>query len=366
MLGKIESLKLVNFRSHKRTEITFDGRPVAILGDNGAGKTNLLEAISLFSPGRGLRRAEKDQLSRAPENLGWKLELSGYNTLGRFDIINQARFGEARQTLINDKPASQTSMAKQIRIVWMVPSMDRIWIDSASDRRKFFDRIVLTFVPEHGENVVAYEKAMRERNKLLKDGVSDTSWFEIIEERMAQSAHLIAKARESAIVRLNHEMSEGETAFPIANLSLNYESHANTASQWQEIWAQNRREERFAGITKYGVHKVSFDAEFVAKKQPAALCSTGEQKALLISLMLANARALMAEGAFTVVLLDEVVAHLDPKRRGDLFDALTSLDAHVFMTGTEEELFQGLGDRGQNIRIIDEDGESKIDDNHLS
>ncbi len=359
MSGRITALELVNFRSHLKTEVNFDGRPVAIMGRNGAGKTNLIEAISLFSPGRGLRRADREAYGRQPENLGWKTSLTAH-TDDVFNIVNSARIGEARQVSINDKSATQTAMGQYLRMVWMTPAQDRIWIDSATDRRKFFDRIVLSFFPDHGENVLSFEKAMRERNRLLKDGISDAHWYQVVEAKMAEAATKIVSHRAHAILRLNAQMLDSETIFPVAELTLDYEIDDVAEQDWGAIWAQDRQYDRYAGTTKRGPHRVNCQAVYVEKMQNAALCSTGEQKALLISLMLANARALIAEKCFVVVLLDEVAAHLDESRRALLFDEICALDAHVFMTGTESELFEALGDRGQYFDVKENQSISKV------
>ncbi len=357
---RLISLELVNFRSHAKSRLEFDGRPLVVTGRNGSGKTNLLEAISLFSPGRGLRRAGKDELARAPENLGWKLVLSGENP-DAFEIVNQARFGEARQVLIDDKPKPQSAMAHYLRPIWMVPSQDRLWMDSASERRKFFDRLVMSFVPEHGDAVLRYEKAMRERNRLLKDQISDDHWYRAIEEQMAAAARDILANRQVALARLNAVMALGHSSFPQGILSLSYEADFDAIDDAEAFWASTRREERYAGTTKYGAHKVEFDAVFVSKNQRAALCSTGEQKALLTSLILSNARALIEDGEFVVILLDEVAAHLDEERRAHLFDELADLPAQVVMTGTEASLFDAMGARGVYVEIFEENLTSRIE-----
>ena len=359
MSGRITGLELVNFRSHLKTHVHFDGRPVAIMGPNGAGKTNLLEAISLFSPGRGLRRADREAYGRQPENLGWKISLTAIID-DLVHIVNSAKAGEARQVMINDKSATQTAMGHYLRMVWMTPAQDRIWIDSATDRRKFFDRIVLSFFPNHGENVLAFEKGMRERNKLLKDGVFDEHWYFVTEARMAEAAKIIVSNRAEAIARLNAEMILSETIFPVAELTLDYNIDNPLDHDWAQMWAQDRQQDRYAGTTKRGPHRVNCQSVYVTKSQNAALCSTGEQKALLISLMLANARALIADGHFVTVLLDEVAAHLDEDRRALLFDEICALDAHVLMTGTEAELFHALSDRGQYFEVREDASISQV------
>lgn len=355
-MAAIDRLELVNFRSYAQAKIHFDGRPLAITGKNGAGKTNILEALSMFSPGRGLRRAEAEQIARIGAGVGWKLGLLGDG----FRIENRAALGEPRQIVINDKSATQTAMGQLLRVIWMVPSQDRIWIDSASDRRKFFDRIVMSFTPDHAEAVIGYERALRERNRLLKDGVRDGHWYQAVEKPLAMHAKAIYRARVDAIARLNAEMVAAPGAFPIGELSLTYGDGIKADTDWPSFFAAMRPADLAAGTTKAGVHRVEFDARFVAKDQPAKLSSTGEQKALLIALILANARALIAEGARLVVLLDEVAAHLDNVRRRALFDALVALDAQIVMTGTEASLFDGLAARGDYLHIEEQMGASII------
>ncbi len=359
-MTRLRSLELINFRSHPKSRLEFDGRPLVVTGANGAGKTNILEALSLFSPGRGLRRAQKDQLARRPENLGWKLELRGEAGAGDFEIVNQARLGEPRQVLIDGKAEPQTAMARFLRPIWMVPSQDRLWVDSASERRRFFDRMVMSFIPAHADAVMAYEKAMRERNRLLKDHVRDAHWYRAIEEQMALSAREIVDNRRAALELLNAQMDAKTGAFPQGVLSLSYENDFDREPDFLGVWEGRRDEERFAGITKFGAHKLEFDALYVEKNMQAALCSTGEQKALLTSLILANARALIADGAFVLVLLDEVAAHLDEQRRADLFDELADMKAQVVMTGTEGNLFEALGARGDYVEVWEDDNMSRI------
>ncbi len=356
---QLRSLELINFRSHAKSQLEFDGRPLVITGQNGAGKTNLLEAISLFSPGRGLRRAKRDELPRSGGALGWKLTLKG-EVSDPFEIINQARLGEARQILINDKAAPQNRMAEFLRPIWMVPSQDRLWMDSASERRRFFDRMVLSFDTKHGEAVLNYEKSMAERNRLLKENAQDHAWYRAIEEQMAEASQKIIKGRNAALERLNAEMNNAQTHFPRALLSLRYEGNFDNCDDAAAIWEENRAADRYAGITKLGPHRADFEALYLAKNQPAGLTSTGEQKALLTSLVLANARALISDGAFVVVLLDEVAAHIDEARRGHLFDELVAMNAQIIMTGTEANLFDALGERGAYVEIFEENLISKV------
>ncbi|MBT8410314.1 MAG: AAA family ATPase, partial [Octadecabacter sp.] len=177
----LSELRVSHFRSHKRAELDLDGRPVAIYGPNGAGKTNIIEAVSMLSPGRGLRRASSEEITRKPEALGWKITASLTSLGQRHDVETWSEGGAARQTRIDGKAATQTALGRIARVLWLIPAMDRLWIEGAEGRRRFLDRATLSFVPSHAETVIAYEKAMRERNRLLKDMVRDAHWYAALE-----------------------------------------------------------------------------------------------------------------------------------------------------------------------------------------
>lgn len=337
----LRELTLLQFRSHRRSHLELDGRPVAIYGPNGVGKTNILEAISLLSPGRGLRRAGAEELMRREEAVGWKLRA----TLGDGqEIETSALPGGTREVLIDGKSAPQVALGRILRVVWLVPSMDRLWIEGAEGRRRFLDRLTLSFQPGHAESVLAYEKAMRERNRLLKDMVRDASWYHALELQMAEAAQVIRANRAMALSRLAEAQADAETAFPAAELTLVQDGPDDLAT----ALAEGRGRDMQAGRTLQGPHRADLEARYAAKDQIAAQCSTGEQKALLISLILANARALKAEtGEAPIVLLDEVAAHLDANRRAALYDEICALGVQAFMTGTEANLFDSLGPRAQ-------------------
>lgn len=356
----VSELTLSHFRSHRRTALTLDPRPVALHGPNGAGKTNVLEAVSLLSPGRGLRRATADELIRRPEALGWKIAavLSGGH-----EVETSAMPGEARQVRIDGKTSPQVALSRIARIVWLVPSMDRLWIEGADNRRRFLDRITLSFIPDHAEAVLAYEKSMRERNRLLKDMVRDAHWYTALERQLAEAAETIIGNRHAALARLAAAQTGAETAFPAADLSLTHPEGAlpDTAEALVEALARNRQSDLRAGRTLIGPHRMDLTALYSAKGVPAAQCSTGEQKALLISLVLTNARALAEDsGTPPLILLDEVAAHLDAARRASLYDEICALGAQAWMTGTGPELFQDLGDRAQQLAVSDDGGTSAV------
>ncbi len=346
----LRELTLLQFRSHRRAHLVFDGRPVAIYGPNGAGKTNILEAISLLSPGRGLRRATADELMRRAEAVGWKIRAE----TEMHELETSALPGSAREVLIDGKAAPQVALGRILRVLWLVPAMDRLWIEGAEGRRRFLDRITLSFCPAHAEATLAYEKAMRERNRLLKDMVQDARWYHALEGQMAEAGALIAAHRTEALARISAAQEGAATAFPAAHLAIENAGAADLA----QALAEGRRRDMAAGRTLEGPHRADLAAVYAEKNVPAAQCSTGEQKALLISLILANARALKGEN--TVVLLDEAAAHLDSARRAALYNEICALEAQVVMTGTGAELFESLGPRGQYFEVTEVAGTSVV------
>lgn len=355
----ITSLVLSHFRSHRLTRLAFDGRPVALHGPNGAGKTNILEAVSLLSPGRGIRRAGAEELALRPDGIGWKVAASIDGLDAPHEVLTFAEGAEARVVRIDGKAATQVMLGRITRILWLVPAMDRLWIEAAEGRRRFLDRMTLSFLPDHAEAVLAYDKAMRERNRLLKDQVTDAHWYGVIEARMAEAGALIAANRAAALLRLAAAQDDAETAFPKADLALVHPE--GEVDDLALALAEGRRRDMAAGRTLQGPHRVDLSAAFGAKGITADQCSTGEQKALLISLILANARALAADlGRAPVVLLDEVAAHLDRDRRAALYDEICALGAQAMMTGTEPGLFDGLGARAQNLSVTEDKGVSKV------
>lgn len=358
----LTSLTLSHFRSHKRAVIEVDHRPVAIWGPNGAGKTNLIEAVSLFSPGRGLRRASAAEMARRPEALGWKISgaLTAVNSTHEISFSSDG--GAARQIRIDDKPASQVALGRIARAVWLIPSMDRLWIEGAEGRRRFLDRMTLSFFPDHAQAALDYEKAMRERNRLLKDMVRDPHWYGALEAQMAETGAALDLNRRAAVARILQAQAGAETAFPVAELALvqSEGTMPETAQDLREALAESRFRDLSAGRTLVGPHRSDLIGTFAAKGVPAADCSTGEQKALLISLILANARALaQEEGEPPILLLDEVAAHLDAGRRAALFDEICALGAQAWMTGTGPELFAELGARAQAL-VVTESGAASV------
>jgi len=273
--------------------------------------------------------------------------------------------GGPRQVEIDGKPAPQLALGRLARIVWLVPVMDRLWLEGAGERRRFLDRMVMSFHPAHAEATLTYEKAMRERNRLLKDQIRDPAWYGALEGQMAQAGAAIIANRLEVLARLQAAQQGAATAFPAAELALVSademppEQSAETLAQ---ALAGGRARDMAAGRTLVGPHRADLHATYAAKGVEAKNCSTGEQKALLVSLILANARALAEDfGAPPILLLDEVAAHLDADRRAALFDEICALGAQAWMTGTGAELFESLGKRAMYVKVSEVDGVSQLE-----
>ncbi|MDA5095118.1 DNA replication/repair protein RecF [Aliiroseovarius sp. KMU-50] len=360
----LKELTLSHFRSHKLARLSLDGRPVVLHGANGAGKTNILEAISMLSPGRGLRRATMDEMIRRPEQVGWKIS-AVLQSLGQMhEVETWVEPGQGRQVRIDGKVATQVTLGRITRVVWLVPVMDRLWVEGAEGRRRFLDRLTLSFTPSHADAVLSYEKAMRERNRLLKDGQRDPHWYRAVEAQMAASGTEIHANRLNAISLLQEAQTSAETEFPAADLSLVQAGEALAPATEDELataLSESRPRDLAAGRTLVGPHRSDLGAVYAAKGVAARDCSTGEQKALLVSLILANGRALARDfGAPPIYLLDEVAAHLDAGRRAALYDEICALGAQAFMTGTGPELFAELGARAAHYEVCDENGNSTV------
>ena len=304
-------------------------------------------------------------MARRPEQLGWKIK-SEISSLGqRHEVETSAEIDTPRQVRINGKSASQVALGDLVRMIWLIPSMDRLWLDGAQGRRRFLDRITLSFFPGHAEASLNFDKAMRQRNRLLKDGAREDGWFDALEKSMSLAAVAIVANRTEALSRISESQRDGETTFPVADLSLvSQVEDGGAASADADARAETLRRTRprdfAAGRTLVGPHRDDLEAIYAAKGVPARLCSTGEQKALLISLILAHARAISAAfGAPPVILLDEVAAHLDQDRRAALFDELCALNAQSWLTGTDANLFQSLGTRAQYFEVCD-DGDNSV------
>ncbi len=365
----IVKLTLTNFRNYGQLSLSLERGPVVLTGDNGAGKTNLLEAISFLTPGRGLRRAAHEDIATASASSGFAINAKiegpfGEASIGTGTLSDQPGMVElARRVRINGVPTkSVDDLLEWLRIIWLVPSMDALFNGPAGDRRRFLDRLVLAIDPQHGRRALDYEKAMRGRNRLLAERSRDDGWFEAIETQMAETGVAIASARMELVGLLAGmvEKLPDDGPFPKSDIALDgvLESMVGTApavdieTAFIARLADNRARDRAAGRTLEGPHRSDLTVTHRPKAMPAALCSTGEQKALLTGMILSQAR-LVAEmtGATPILLLDEIAAHLDPGRRAALFSILTDLDCQAFMTGTDAALFSSLEGGAQFLDV---------------
>ena len=350
----LTQLSLAQFRSWSRLDLDLDQRPLAIFGPNGAGKTNILEAVSMLAPGRGLRAAPAPEQARQGPEAGWRIRA----TVEGHAIDTQALPGQSRTVLIDDKPVAQTALGRLLRILWLVPAMDRLWSDPPEARRRFLDRVTLSLFPDHADLALTYDKAMRERNRLLRDQVGDPGWYRALEAQMAEAGAALTRNRGAALSAIMAAQEGGD--FPAATLALlpgeGQADDADAGSIADRLSAMRPRD-LAAGRTLTGPHRADLGAHWGPQDMPAALSSTGEQKALLLSLILANARALA--GQPVVLLLDEVAAHLDDQRRAALYHRITALPAQTLLTGTGPDLFAALDDRASRLKVVRQDGLSQ-------
>jgi DNA replication and repair protein RecF len=349
----VTRLRLTNFRSYAAGELAVSGAPVVLAGPNGAGKTNVLDAISLLSPGRGLRGSRLAEHTRKSPSLiegdetHWAVAATVARGETEYEIGTGMVGGSAsRQVRLNGAPAqSSADLGDIVQLIWLTPAMDRLFIESAGGRRRFLDRLVLGFDAGHARAATRYETAMRERARLLKYGPRDPAWLEGIENEMAEAGIVIAQARAATVENLSRALAErGEAgAFPAASLALTDELHLSTADQLRGMFAASRIRDAEAGRTLVGPHVTDLQVRHTGKRAEARDCSTGEQKALLISIILADARELARarEGLAPILLLDEIAAHLDVIRRTALFEEVHALAAQAWMTGTDLSLFDG-------------------------
>ncbi|MET3663999.1 DNA replication/repair protein RecF [Caulobacter sp. 1776] len=371
------SLTLTDFRSYERARLETGGRSVYLFGANGAGKTNLLEAISLLTPGKGLRGASLAEVGRrlSGEAVGRAWAVAAEVEAGEDAPVRIGtgveQGGAARRTVrLEGETVPPGRLADHVRPIWLTPAQDRLFLEAASERRRFFDRLVFAGEPAHAANANAYDKAQRERMRLLTDAAEtaappDAAWLTALEARLAESGALLAQARARTLLALQAEIDgRGDRPFPQARLSLTgeWEKMALDGAPFAEIelklaqaLAVARGRDGAAGRALTGPHRGDLAIFHVEKDRPAAECSTGEQKALILNLVLAQAARLSrAESAPNpVILLDEVAAHLDLTRRAALADELTALKLQAFLTGTDESLFDHLKGRALGVRVCD-------------
>ncbi|HVI51037.1 MAG TPA: DNA replication/repair protein RecF [Candidatus Sulfotelmatobacter sp.] len=367
----VSRLTLSDFRCYSFLRLETEGRPVVLTGANGAGKTNILEALSFLAPGRGLRRAKLSDIARysagsEPGTAPWAVAAQlDRDDEGARDLGTGRDAGSERRLVrIDGHPArSQSKLSDVLSVLWLTPAMDRLFLEGATGRRRFLDRLVLGFDSAHAGRATAYEHAMRERTRLLREGRFDPSWLALLEQDMARLGAAIAEARRSTAARLNAACRQGIGPFPAAILAVSGNVDAALAEAGSqerlEEWLKGqlaacRRRDAEAGGATIGPHRSDLLVRHGTKNLPAEQCSTGEQKAVLVAIVLGQARVQTAErGQAPILLLDEIAAHLDQTRRAALFDELCALSAQSWMTGTEKTLFADLGTRGQFFRVDD-------------
>ena len=352
----LTELQLSQFRCFRNAEILPALRPVILTGANGSGKTSVLEAVSLFSPGRGLRRAVSEDLARRPDNVGWKVSCRIAADGGGETVSSWWKNGPGRRLEIEDRTARQSDLNRRIKILWLTPPMDRLWIEGADGRRRFLDRMAMSLFPDHPEKAIGYEKAMRERNRLLRERIDDGSWLGALELRMAEFGAAVVRRRADSLARLESAFAAAASNFPVAGLKLisppDACAGADDPQMIADALAAGRERDFRAGRTLTGPHRADLHVEFRDRGTAARFCSTGEQKALLISIVLANARAVSVEfGSPPVLLLDEIAAHLDTERLQQLFQEVRQLSSQVWITGTEPKLFASIGGNAQFLTV---------------
>lgn len=355
---RVNQLTLTDFRNYQTLQLNLGGQCTVLYGPNGAGKTNILEAISLLSPGRGCRNAALPDFARRDGTGAWTVFAAIEGADGPAMVGTGLQVGEGasprRQLRINgENYGSTTILGTHLSLLWVTPSMDRLFVEAPSGRRRFLDRMVLAFDPAHSARVNAYEKAMRERMRLLKDGRMDPAWLSGLEAQMAEHGTAIAAARLDLVGRLTAAMKESApTGFPALSVAVEGGLEDLLASGLSALdvedramaqLAEGRKRDGEAGRCLFGPHTSDLEVIYLAKNMPARDCSTGEQKALLLSLILGQARLVhWARGAMPILLLDEVAAHLDPDRRKALFSALFELGGQAIVTGTDRAHFDGV------------------------
>jgi DNA replication and repair protein RecF len=367
----ISRLTLTDFRNYAGLRLATGARLVALTGANGAGKTNILEAISLLAPGRGLRGAAFEELARQGGSASWAIAAEIETPHGPVSVgtgwsgQSEAGDGGGRLVVIDGEVQKGSgALGEHLRLLWLTPAQDRLFAGPASDRRRFLDRMVAASDPEHGSRILVFEKVMRERNLLLGETRPDPAWLSSLEAHMAEAAVAISAARLVGLEALRTHIREArsESSFPWGTVAVEGEIEALVAEkpavqvedEYRRILRDSRGADRAAGRTLRGPHRSDLDVVHGPKAMPAGQCSTGEQKALLIGLILAQARAVRAgAGVSPILLLDEVAAHLDRARRKSLLEALSALGSQSWMTGTDAQLFEGIGHQGAIFHVED-------------
>ena len=368
----VRNLKISCYRSHRHTLIETDNRSVVLHGDNGSGKTNVLDAVSLLSPGRGLRGARAADSLRKSDSHGWKVAGCVQAPRGSYEVETWYDGSGSRRVRSDDKAVPQAHLGQISRMLWLVPVMDRIWVDATEGRRRLLDRMTMNFRPDHVACSTTYSKALRTRNRMLKDGERDSAWYAAVERQMAVAGAGIERNRRDTVVRLREAGTRAVSGFPAVSLSLLAPEEREVIvdeAELIEAFSRSRGGDLAAGRTRIGPHRTDMAAFHGVKGIAARQCSTGEQKALLVSLVLSCARAVAENfGAAPILLLDDVTAHLDETRRHELFEEINAMSAQAWMTGTDVTQFAALGRDVIRLAVtmVDEDSVVSADDGHAN
>ncbi len=367
----VEKLKLTSFRNYSATSIDADQRHVVLTGENGAGKTNILEAVSFLSPGRGMRRATYDAIGNNKGSGAWTVFARLNGAQGEVSIgtgLQETALGveSGRKVHINGAQAKTADvLLEHCRILWLTPAMDGLFTGSAGDRRRFLDRMVLAIDPAHGRRVADFEKTLRSRNKLLSEDAPDYRWLDATEAQLAELGIAIASARHELVTLLSEVIvknNDPQSPFPDALISLTGSlenavgdmAASDLEDEYLDRLKTNRAIDTRAGRTLEGPHRSDLNVSHRPKSMPASQCSTGEQKALLIGLMLAHARLVGEMNGYSpILLLDEVAAHIDEGRRAALYEMIDMLGCQAWMTGTDYDLFKALDNRANFFTVKD-------------
>ncbi|MFT8718404.1 DNA replication/repair protein RecF [Acetobacter sp.] len=368
---RLDRLVLSSFRNYRRLVWEPQGSPLVITGDNGSGKTNLLEALSLLVPGRGLRGARnsefprRDQLTGETNPAGWGVVAQFSDTRGSFELSTgmEAEQGGTRKFLLDGQPMKgRDAVADYLSAVWLTPQMDRLFGESASGRRRFLDRLVVALTPHHARELAACERATAQRNRFLAEGRTDDVWLAGIEDAMARHGVAVVAARRDLVARLNAVGVDKQNAFPAASLSLICpisdrleDEPALAVEEWLRNALRNARPvDRQRGMATFGAQRSDFALQDVETGRSASEASTGQQKALLIGVILAHARLLgSAGGVPPMLLLDEPLVHLDQRRREALLETLLDFRTPVLLTGTDRAPFEALSGKGFFMHLCD-------------
>ncbi len=346
----IEKLKITNFRSYKILELIFDSIPTVIYGKNGVGKTNLLEALSLLYPGKGIRGSSFHDMKNLSNNHPWKVEAICQTSNNRFELETSSD-GKGRYVRIDGKKVPQSKLSSNLKIIWFLPPMDRIWMESSRDRRKFLDRMVFSLDIKHAKRCTQYEKLLRDRNRLLKDRIEDSSWYLAIEKEMSILGFEIDNRRRDFIEKLNTVLTEKKHYFPPIRLNLKDEPIESKEVFFEKLINQRGRD-LVTGRTNFGPHTDDLSGFYLEKEIDTKYCSTGEQKLSIISVILSNAKLIKEQSKVSpILLLDEITAHLDGVRKENLFSELLSLESQFFISGTEVDIFNSLNTKAKFLEL---------------